>query len=279
MEQKNVGDFVKFQNSWIFSSSTAVGAENVTDNGSRFTVNLDNPISVPRGSVNCTLEVQQASIWYVSPNISAEIGNNKFYFAQGASNYVITIPDGLYSVSGLNALISRELSNLGLNSDQIILSGDNSTQKTVFTFPYAGTQIDFTQSDTPREILGFNSRLSPAAPSVAGESDTGDVVAAFNQLNSWLIHSTLANNGIPLNNTGANIIAKVPITVSAGLQENYTPVNPTQTATPELIGNSISSINVWLTDQDNRPIDTFGEIFDVVIVLKWYYPTRTGMNV
>lgn len=261
--------YVPVSQSYIFSSDPANGALNVTENGSSFVVQLDSPISVPPEAVNCTLECQQASIWFTSPNISATEGNNIFRFIQSGVPKKFVIPDGLYTINELNQLISREMVRLGFKSDQIVLSGDNSTQRSVLTFNYAGTQADFRGLNTPRTVLGFDARLSPPATSTVGISDPGDDVASFNKLNSWLVHTTLTSRGIPVNDTGANIVARVPIDVKPGKQVNYAPVNPTHCDARELVGRDMSTFLVWLTDQNDRPIDTFGEYWQVLLVIRY----------
>jgi hypothetical protein len=265
--------YVQNQTSFIVSSDTANGALNVRDTGSTFDVQLDNPISIPASAKFCTLEVNQAQIWWTVPNISANLGNNKFYFStvEPAVWQNFTIPDGLYSVSSLNSLISRELVNLGEDGDAIVLSGDESTQKSIFTFKAIDTSIDFTQADTPRLILGFNSAI--VGPSVsAGQSISGDTVAAFNVVNSFLLHSNIVNNGIPTNDTGANTIASVPIDVAPGSQITFQPRNPVATDASNLTGKMMNRFTVWLTSQSNIKVDTFNETYQAQIVIRWYEP-------
>ena len=66
------------QQSYFFSSDPRSGALNLSPDGSDFTVQLDRPISLPK-CLDATLEVTTASVWNVSPNVSALIGNNKLY--------------------------------------------------------------------------------------------------------------------------------------------------------------------------------------------------------
>ena len=262
---------VKNSLSFIVSSNPANGARNVRLNGSFFTVQLDEPISVPATAKTCTLEVNNASVWWTVPNISVDLNNNMFYFNDGTADKSFEIPKGLYSVASLNTLFARELANLGYDGDLISVSGDDSTQRAILTFKTTGVSVDFTQPDTPREILGFDSRV--VGPStVSGESFEGDTIAKFNSVNSFLLHSSIINGGIPVNDRGENIITKIPITVSPGNQINYQPFQPVTTDASNLIGKYTNSFNVWLTDQDNNPVDTNEEYFDALIVLRWYEP-------
>ena len=100
----------------------------------------------------------------------------------------ITIPDGIYSLDDLNSTLGREFANLGFASNIILLSPDGPTSRSILTYTIAGLDVDFTQANTVRTVLGFNSRESPAIPpSVAGESDYSDNPAAFNQINSFYV--------------------------------------------------------------------------------------------
>lgn len=109
--------FIEYNQSYIFSFAPENGAQNRSPTGDSFSIQLTQPIQVPKEAVNATLEVTQADIWNTVPNISAHIGNNKFrvyfYDVYAPQTWTITIPcaDGLYSVGALNALLSREFVN------------------------------------------------------------------------------------------------------------------------------------------------------------------------
>lgn len=263
-------NYIEYNQSYIFSSDPVVGAANISGDASEFDVILDNPIHIGNDSVNCTVEVTQANVWNTSPNISVLKDNNTIPFTDGITPGTITIPDGLYSVTDLNNTISRELATLGYADDLFSIQGDNATQKVIITFPYAGTQLDFTGASTVREILGFNARLVPLAPSTAGETDTGDNIAAFNQINSYLIHcNVLAQDGIPVNAIGSGIIADVPITVGSGSLIVYSPFNPTQTQADHLIGFPVSSFRIRLTNENNESVEVL-DPYSFILVIRYY---------
>lgn len=269
--------FVEYTQSYIFSSDEANGAKNKSEEGASFEVQLSQPITIPKDAVNCTLECTQADIWYTTPNISERLNNNKLYVQVTAGPYdpavwkVLTIPTGLWSVSALNAQISVLLQNEGLAPDLVTITANNATQKTVITVSAVDVYIDFTQNDTFRDLLGFNSQILGASTTV-GEYYTSDNTASFNSLNSYLVHSDLVAGGIPVNDTGANIIAQVPITSKPGFQIVYQPFNPSRTGLQELIGLPRNSFRVWLTDQNNNYIDTNNENYSIVIVIRFMMP-------
>lgn len=262
--------------SFVFSSNPALGAINISPDGSEFTVAMDSPIVVPHGVIDCTIDVIAASIWNVSPNISAAFGNNKFYFSYLGVPYVVTIADGLYSLPQLNAYLGRFFVNNGMQKNLIVFTGDDSTQKSVITFNFVNTQIDFTQPNTIRTILGFNSSLVPPVPStVQGENYTSQNIAVFNRINFFYVKSNLVNSGLPLNGTPGNIIAQIPITASPGSQINYSPQNVISIAARNLIGNTFQAVRMTLLDDQLRAVNTLGEYWSITLHIHMQYLLST----
>jgi hypothetical protein len=276
VKKKTIMSLIEKQISYVFSSDPANGARNLSKDGDRFSVQLDRPIMIPADSVNCSLKLTGAIIQNTVPNISLEIGNNKLYVytdfvSTGAPTLtVITIPDGLYSLGGLNSFLTREFVRLQLPSNLITINSDDSTQKTVITFNQDNTWLDFTQTDTARTILGFNSRLVPLVPQASGHSEVGDVVAQFNRTSSFLISGDLVSNGIPVNNISKGILGEVLITARPGSQINYTPFLPSSVDATELIGKTKNFFTFNLTDQIGRSVDTLGERFSFTIVISYW---------
>jgi hypothetical protein len=267
---------IEKQLSYVFSSDPLNGANNVSADGDRFSVQLFQPIKIPADAVNCSLKLTRATIWNTVPNISLEIGNNKLYFytdyvTSGVSVlYTITIPDGLYSLAGLNSFLARSFNGLGLPTNLIYITGNDSTQRVVLTFNEANTWVDFTQTNTPRDVLGFNSRLVPLSPQVTGYSESADSVAKFNRTNSFLISGDLVSNGIPVNNVNKGILGEVLIKSTPGSQINYTPFLPPIIDATELIGKTKNFFTFGLTDQQGRKVDTLDEIWSFVIVISYW---------
>ena len=256
------------QLSYTFSSYTSTGATNIQNNGASFSVALNSPIYIPKGTVDCTVEVLQAAVWNTSPNIAAEFGNNRIRFGYNEVGYTFVIPDGLYSLKYLNATISRLLANAGLPSNLFLLTGDDSTQKTIITFTVAGVQIDLNL--TSQIAFVHDARMSPAGGnSTAGQSDFSDNTAVFNRINSFIVRSSMVNNGLPLNNIGSGIIAAIPITAKPGSQINYAPNIPIPVDASNLPGTTLQFISFDLLDQDLRYVNTVGEDWSITLAIKF----------
>ena len=250
-----------------------------------FSVQLNAPgLVIPHEALNCTVEVTAASIWNTVPNISAKIGNNKFYLHTEyvpdenppdpplPQDITITIPDGLYGVSELQATIQRELVNIGYPEEVLALEEDEATQKLVLNFGYANSWADFTQPNSVREIMGFEARLAPLTPQPGPWLEPADFQASFNRTNSFLIRSDLVGNGIPVNSKAAGILAQVMIDKAPGQQINYQPFFPPRSDADELISHNKNFFSFQLTDQLGREVDTFGEEWFFTLVIRYQIP-------
>ena len=255
----------------FFSSSESSGATDVSPDGSRFSVFLDNPIKIPASVVDCSLSVVQAQIWNTSPNIAQEYNNNTFSFttsdAGNAGTHTIEISDGLYSLSDLNGFISVALLNLSLPSNLITISGLPSTGQSYLTFQLVGDSVNFNTNTSVRTILGFDYGIYTATISTKSIYSQG--VAKFNRNNSYLITSDIISGGIPINSISPNVIASVPINVPPGSQINYVPFNTSEVDAMSLVGLSKSNISFTLLNQDLQSVSTQNETYSILIRIKY----------
>jgi hypothetical protein len=264
--------------SMIVSSDPNAGAINRSADGSYFEIQLQDGLQLPREALNVNIAVEEATIWWVVPNIIT--GENDTMYITGpdtldvVQNYVVVIPQGLYDLSGINQAVLRGLENQGakINPDPLItITPDEPTQKVEMRFDYSNVSVDFTQTNTPRIILGFDSQvLGPYA--AAPLNILADNIAQFNQVNYFLIHSDLTNKGIRFNNNYNQTIAQVLIDVSPGSQIVSRPFNPAKINAPELAGAKRTNLRIWLTDDKDRRVNTNGEYFTARIVIHYLKP-------
>jgi hypothetical protein len=245
--------------------ATSEGLTNgVSDNGSRFQINLLNePIRIPVTAHNINICVDNASLWWISPNIyeSGDKQNNLLYVIAPDINNInqavqLAIPQGLYDIDTLSNAINVQLENAGFkfSPDAVLsLEADNATQKTIIRFNYANMQIDFTQPNTLRTILGFDSVILQNLLNVP-QNFISPNTALFSVIDSFYINTDFITSGLRVNTRYTSAIAKVNINVAVGFQILYTPINPTQIPCPDLRGINKSSYSVWITDQNFNPV-------------------------
>jgi len=191
----------------------------------------------------------------------------------GVQQYTVTLPPGLYDLTLLNNEVARQLENEGASSASepiISFSANTASQRVQIRFPFPSSALDLTGSDTPRDILGFNSQVYGNNPS-APYTETAQSVASFNQINYFLLHCDLTSLGIRFNNQYSQVVSQILINKPPGSQILYTPFNPARISVPELIGATRTSIRVYLTDDQNRRVDTNGEYYSARFKIQWYY--------
>jgi len=258
----------------LVSSNPQVGAKNLTSDGSSFQINLQEALAIPVTAKSVSVCMEESTIWWTVSNIKTGV-NDKFYVTgpdiNGVSqNFVVTVPPGLYNLSAIETTILRELSNQDAKPGLFSISPDDATQKVSLKINEPGTTIDFTQNDTPREILGFTSSVVPVDPSLTPQELLAPNQAAFNTVNYFVVHSDLVSKGIRLNDTYDQALGQVLINVKPGSQIISTPYHPPRINAQELAGSLKSTLRFWLTDDQNRLVDTSGEYWSARIVIRYY---------
>lgn len=258
---------IEKQFSLLFSSALGNNVDPVDK--SSFTVQLYNPISVPRNAKSAQIGLYSANVWNSSPNIVTG-ENDKVYFIYLGSPYNITIPQGLYSVEDLQNQIQTQilLESVPIPDDIIQLLPNEATQQILTQFNYAGTQLDYTQANTIREIVGYDARLSPLVPSVApGELDPADSLAAFNQYDSFLILANdLVLDGLPVNDRAVGVLAQIPLTSPPNSLINFIPPQIQYIQADHLINHKIYDMKFRLTNQNGEPLIVIEDwVFGIIV--------------
>jgi hypothetical protein len=259
----------------IVSSDPNNGASSLSLDGSQFSVQLNEPLVFPKESKNIRLSVPEAEIWWTIPNIITGINDTIRIEGPDVGDviqvYDIIVPQGLYNLAAINSRVLDDLKNQGAKFEPdplISFAEDNATNRVEIIFNYDTVSVDFTIPNTFREILGFNNLEYGPYP-IVPQTVLADNVAAFNQVNYFLIHSDLVNRGLLFNNAYSQIVTKVQIDKAPGSQIVSTPFNPAKSDAASLAGTQKSSLRFWLTDDKNRPINTNGEYWGARILITY----------
>ena len=258
---------------FIVNSDPLTGAINKSAIGSSFEVNLSGkPLSVPSEAINITVEVHTATIQWTIPNIETGI-NDRFFLDDNGTPRNLTLDQGLYDLVGLSAEIERLLVNDGAATNIISFAADTATQRVVIIRNITGITIDFDQNQTFRDILGF-SAITLASNVTAPFSVTATNVANFNIVEYFLLTADVVDQGIRINNTFNNVVARVYIDVRPGSQIIFRPTNPTKSPASKLRGRHIQHMAFTLTDQTGRLVNTSDENFSMEITIRYLIPMK-----
>ena len=276
---------IERQFSAFFSSAEGSGSTKTNSLGNRFSVQLNTPLTIPRDSLYASLEVVSAKVWNVSPNISADIGNNHLFFSYGGQEYDLEFPDGLFGIDEMNLFFNIYFGqNSTLPNDLFELEENGATQKVSVKFNYDGIVIDFTKPNSCIDVLGFYNihdgiqDTFTSTEVISGAKDESIIApneARFNRIVNYYIVSNLLSDGIPINNKSSGVISEIPIDVRVGSLITYVPLNPMRVDCSDLIGQSKQLVSFGLVDQLGREISTAGEDFSLGIVIRYFIRENT----
>ena len=244
----------------------------VDSTGSRFTVDMNTGSIVPKYAKSAIMKVTSASIYNNISNISGALGNNKLYFnakneVGGQTDYVFTIPDGLYSLTDLNTQLKNQMDN----SDVQVLNDVypfeltyNNVNRSIIKLNSVNCSIQFSdgvplrQNHGIRTLLGFsNSDLTTTSVPFY---HTGSQKANFNSLEYFLITCNFVDQGLIVNNIDTQALALIRPNTAPGFPIYYSPYFPAILSADKLIGwEGKKQFSFQLKDNNLKNVDTNGE--------------------
>jgi hypothetical protein len=292
--------YIDREDTYFFSSNdelTTLAGEPVNKDleGSRFQVRMEPPISVPKEAEGVFIECPSANILHVTPNIASEYQNNTLYleytYEDGGPqtlSLTLVVPDGNYTIDTLNAQFQVQLASFDIPPDNtlkfspgaLIFTASDATQRISVTVAEGLSLLtNPLLANNVMPTLGFSTPVlgQPYGDLVStydGQTFEAPNSAQLNRVNAYLLHSDLIQGGIPFNSQQDNIFAEVPIDVPAGGLIAYRPFNPFKVSGEHLKHGSKDLLTFFLTDEQNRAVNTLGENFDFSIVIKYKMPVR-----
>ena len=205
------------------------------------------------------------SVYNSLPNITEE--NNKFKYSsdKGNSWKIITLSKGAYELNDINAEIQKEMF---INSDYdeennsfyINIDFHKPTFKTLLEISNENYMVDFGIENSIAYTLGFtNERFGVgvyASPNVVN----------IEKVNSILIHCDFVL-GSYVNESQSNVIYSFTPKVGPGYKIIEHP-KPELHFLPMVKPFQLDQYRIWLTDQNNKPIDLMGEIMTIDILIR-----------
>ena len=198
----------------------------------------------------------------------------------------MSIEPGLYSIDtlqgGFERAIKATLDTVLINSLFYLVNNVSTCYVTFFgnqalnkveiniTTTVSNTiNLDFTMNNSMAGLLGFDNTFYQITPNTT-ITLIGLNTPVFNSFNYYLIHSDIVANGIRINSTYQNIIAKIKVTCSPNQQNLYDPMNPTINLTPELAGDVRNQFRFTLLDSNLNYVNTKGELWSATIRLTYF---------
>lgn len=213
-------------------------------NGSRYTKVLKNQIYIADDE-RAFVSVRNVGIPYEFYQIAEP--NNTFYINQGA-NINITIPEGSYSPTQMVQALNLVLTGL---------------YQLTFSYNTASGLYTVRNTNTSPTFIGLQNTLALTLgfPELAFVGINGEFISTFfpkrNIINYVNIHTDLMTQNIENENGITTEIESVLCNGSVGQILAYYVENAKFHSL--LQAKSISSIEVWVTDQDNNEINFVGE--------------------
>ena len=211
--------------------------------GSRLQKTFDPEISI---SQKCRYEIAFTSLetYFSVPNI--DVQNNSFIIKRDGYEHTVVIPVGCYGLMDLNKEVRRQLADIGMTKG-VEFRGNYNTFKCIMLLKN-GYTMKFKERSL-RTVLGFEAK-SYQAYTVTKRFESEHTVQILT-VNSILVNCDLVG-GSYLNGRKVPVIHSFFPSVSPGekiiersVEYIYLPVS----------SDVIRQMSVWLTDQDQKPLN------------------------
>ena len=284
-----MSNFIQKSFDMLISSNPSLGAINVSNDGSSFSINLDSSgLGIPKDALNVAIQVIGAELWYNYNNIVSGV-NSRFNFTYGptagsAVAYFVDLPDGLYSIQDIQTAIEREAlkkypadANISLMvlNHRIKISAEDSLGKVIITFGVDigggntyGLSCDFTsQPPSIGALLGFNNVITAT---LVNDYFVSNVTPKFNAFNYYLIQSDIVSSGILLNRSYNGLLANILVQAKPQTQLIYTPINPAVIQANNLVNDSRRNYRFSLLTDSLTSVNTNGEYWSAQLRISYY---------
>ena len=228
----------------------------VSNNKSNFNTKISPAIELEKGK-EYEIALVNLETYYSFPNID-ETNNESVYSPDNGNTWIkLKIPEGSYEIDDINNTIQQEMKKRGhhdpINEDYYInISANSNTLKSVLILE-KDYQVDFNHPDSIAKVFGFT-----GAKYTEGFHESENVVNILS-INSILVNIDIIS-GSYVNGTTKNTIYSFFPKVSPGYKIIETPVNLVYLP---IIFDTINSLNVSITDQDDNLLNLRNEILTI----------------
>lgn len=271
--------------SWFLSSNPELGAVETNSKGGRFTVQLDEPFTIPHNATNVNVSLLQAIVWNSTTNVVDGVNNRLFYrLNDGVSTYdlFVAIAPGNYDLHSLSealeAAMFRNVPSLPVGSFQLYLRGGYCALLMTVRGAIYMDRIYMAAVNDVARLIGFNQQiLVYTNTTTVGSSQTfvsENAPPIKDGTRKLLLSSTLVDKGMRVNGKYSQVLSVVDFgQTPPGSQLIYTPPQMQVVPTDQGAGRTISSVQSLLTDAATGDvIDTNEEFWSYIAVLSYDQP-------
>ena len=227
----------------------------VSGTNSRLYTRYEPPMEFLSSNTGYEMALYRLETYFSFPNIDSTNNCIRISIDSGKNWLDLKIPTGCYGISGINETLQRLLPNV--NNDKkfdrfyLVLSGNRNTLKCVLEIMKDTTIVDFDVENSIRSVLGFEAKKYKGG-SKRYESE--------NNVNILRVNSILVNCDV----IASSRINGMPASVIYNFFPNVSPgekiiCQPKHIIYVPLTMSIISSMTVWITDEQNNLLDLHGE--------------------
>ena len=190
--------------------------------------------------------------YYAMPNIDATNNHLNYSKDNGRSWTGIFIPEGCYEIGAINSAIIRKVGD-----KSITIKPNRNTLQSILTIAEK-CQVDFNVTGSLASVLGFDKKKYKA-----GEH-TSEKIVDILRINSILVHTNIISGSYVSGEKKPLLFGFFPNVVPGGKIIE----TPTNLVYIPLTLDVITSLQIWLTDQNNTLLNLRGERITVRLHLR-----------
>ena len=214
-----------------------------TDEKHRFVLNLSERMNLKNPQKHIALS--NLSIYYTWKNIKKEYKNGKFKITAPTWNEEFELPDGSYTVSDINDYFQYIIKKHQTEENGLSVYINKIENRITFKLK-TGWSLEFLTQETQKLLGSKEKKIS--------SSKNGELVPKMEITEVVLVHCNLVNNDYQRD---SRILYTFVPNKSFGQLLN---ISPAQFIWLKTFKSDFANIEVWLTDQDSRPLEIEDEI-------------------
>jgi len=247
-----------------------------TNAGTNYKYKLSYKLTKPMRLNNCEICISDISMYYSWRNIASSYGNNTFKYTRLTDNTVfeVTLPDASYNIKTLNSYLRYVLVRNGdkpYDKDRYHIELYDNTDQYAVTILTTDKYMLQLPIDGLGKVLGFTKAAQEGDKYVVigphtdlnNKGENSNEVPQIERVVSVYIHCNLVDNEYQLDNYLLHCFTPdKPYGSLLNIKPNY------QDWSNTIHNRDIYEIEVWFTDQNNRPLDIIDPKISVILQIR-----------